>query len=247
MLPDNVVQIADSWWARDFACDPKELRPPTTRVQEHTGDLTGNQGIWILVIGPCPLVSMPAAILPRLSEQAASWSRSTLENPTALGQQLASVIDGKIIGPAFIGYATEDCLRSDAAKTARQLDERDRDAVEKLCTKCSAEEWEHGGSEFGKDPAFGAFDVDGSLVAMARFEIWHGKIAHMSLVTDRDRRARGHGAAAVALAARHALNSGLLPQYRTLKSNSASIRLAEKLGFEEYGFTVYVRVAGVKP
>jgi RimJ/RimL family protein N-acetyltransferase len=160
---------------------------------------------------------------------------------------LDPVIDGKIIGPAFIGYTTDACLRSEAAKHARQLAEEDREAVEKLRTKCSAEEWEHGGSEFGKVPTFGAFDAGGGLAAIAGLEIWQDNIAHISVVTDRDRRATGHGEAAVALAARHALNSGLLPQYRTLKSNTASVRLAQKLGFEEYGFSVYVRVASIKP
>jgi RimJ/RimL family protein N-acetyltransferase len=31
-----------------------------------------------------------------------------------------------------------------------------------------------------------------------------------------------------------------------LKSNRPSMRLAEKLGFQEYGFSVYVRLASVK-
>jgi hypothetical protein len=132
MLSENVLQIADSWWARDFACEPRELRLPTTRVQAHTGELTGNDGIWILVVGSCPLVSMPAAILPRLYERATSWSRSTVENPAALAEQLAPITNGKIIGPAFIGYATRDSLRSDAAQAARQLSEADSGAVANL-------------------------------------------------------------------------------------------------------------------
>jgi RimJ/RimL family protein N-acetyltransferase len=152
-----------------------------------------------------------------------------------------------IIGPAFIGYTTDASLRSNAAKYARQVAEEDREAVEQLRTKCRAEEWEHGGSEFGKVPSFGAFDAGGGVAAIAGFETWQDNIAHISVVTDRDRRARGHGEAAVALAARHALNSGLLTQYRTLKSNTASVRLAQKLGFEEYGASVYVRVAHIKP
>jgi RimJ/RimL family protein N-acetyltransferase len=191
---------------------------------------------------------MPPAVLPRLYEQATSWSRSTVEDPAALAEQLASIGDRTIIGPAFIGYATRDSLlRSDAAKAARQLDEDDRGAVANLRTKCTAEEWDHGGSNFGKVPTFGAFGVGGGLAAIAGFERWQDKIAHISIVTARDRQARGHGAAAVALAAQHALNKRLLPQYRTLKSNGPSMRLAEKLGFQGYGFSVYVRLAGDKP
>jgi hypothetical protein len=245
MLPDNVVRIADAWWARDFACDPRELRPATTRVQAHTGDLTGNQGIWILVVGSCPVVSMPAAILPRLYEQASSWSRSTIENSAALAEELAVISHGDIIGPAFIGYAPRASLRSDAAKTVRQLNESDRAAVENLRIQCTTEEWDHGGTRFGKVPAFGAFNARGVLAAIASFETWQDNIAHISIVTARHCRGRGHGAAAVALAAEHALNSGLIPQYRTLKSNTPSMRIAQKLGFEEYGFSVYVKLANI--
>jgi len=91
----------------------------------------------------------------------------------------------------------------------------------------------------------GSFDASGELVAIAGYKEWRGgegAIAHIAIVTAGDCRHRGHGTAAVALAAEHALNQGLLPQYRTLKSNAPSMHLAENLGFEEYGFSVYVRL-----
>lgn len=242
MLADNVLRIADSWWARDFACEPGDLRPPATLVQAHTGELAGAKGIWILVVGTCPLISMPATIFPELSERARRWTRSTVEDPAQLAEQLAPQLASQIIGPAYIGYATRDSLRRNAASSARLLNQGDERAVALLRTRCSSQEWEHGGSEFGKVPTFGGFDSAGELVAMAGYEVWHDTIAHISIVTTDHRRGRGHGTAAVALAAEHALTMGLLPQYRTLKANESSMRLARKLGFEEYGFSVYVRL-----
>ena len=32
MLPDNVVRIADSWWAGDFECDPREFAVALSRA-----------------------------------------------------------------------------------------------------------------------------------------------------------------------------------------------------------------------
>jgi GNAT superfamily N-acetyltransferase len=242
MLPDDVLLIADSWWARDFACAPSDLRPSSSRVQAHAGALSGNEGIWILVVGPCPLISMPAAIQAKMGERALGWTKSIVEDPAQLAEKLAPVSASKIIGPAYIGYATRDSLEGTGAHSARPLEARDAAAVARLRGGCTAEEWEHGGSDLLEVPTFGSFDNAGELAAIAGYELWHGTIAHISIVTAPDRRGRGHGAAAVALAAEHALGRGLLPQYRTLKANQWSIQLAKKLGFEEYGFSTYVRL-----
>jgi GNAT superfamily N-acetyltransferase len=241
MLEDDVLRIADSWWARDFACEPRELRPETTRVQAHAGELAGNDGIWILVVGACPLISVPAEILPEM-QRASRWTVSTVEDPAQLAEELAPTSAVEIIGPAYIGYATADSLKPPAPASARQLHQGDTTVVTNLRAHCAAQEWEHGGSEFEKVPTFGAFVAGEGLAALAGYERWLDSIAHISVVTRHDRRGQGYGAAAVALAAEHSLSKGLLPQYRTLKSNRPSMRLAEKLGFEEYGFSVYVKL-----
>ena len=46
----------------------------------------------------------------------------------------------------------------------------------------------------------------------------------------------------MSLAAQHALSAGLVPQYRTLKANAPSMKIAQRIGFSEYGFSVYVRL-----
>jgi GNAT superfamily N-acetyltransferase len=240
-VPEDVRRIADAWWARDFACAPGELRPRTTRVQAHAGELAGNAGIWILVAGASPLVSMPPELLPELHERAMRWTVATIEDPAQLAASIAPRGGIEIIGPAYIGYATTQSLEHLGSGSARELHGADESAVAALRAQCSAEEWEHGGSEFEKVPTFGAFDAGGTLAALAGYERWRDSIAHISIVTRRDRRGQGHGAAAVALAAEHASSKGLLPQYRTLKANRPSMQIAEKLGFEPYGCSVYVK------
>jgi RimJ/RimL family protein N-acetyltransferase len=247
MLPDAALKIADSWWARDFACEPEELRPSSTRVQNHTGTLKGAEGIWILAVGPYPLVSMPISVPRSLHDRATSWSRLTLEDPALLALALAPVSVSEVIGPAFIGYATTSPRDARTAANVRQLHEGDAAAVSALRARCTDEEWEHGGSEFSKVPTFGAFAPEGELASLAGYERWDDKIAHISIVTATHCRHRGLATAAVAMAADHALTAGLLPQYRTLKSNHPSIRVAEKLGFVEYGISIYVKIAAAQP
>src|SRR5207249_405286 len=147
-----------------------------------------------------------------------------------------------IIGPAFIGYATETSFTPPADTVARPLTSMDAQSVQALRVSCTAQEWEHGGSAFGKVPTFGAFNEDGRLAALAGYKIWSEKIAHLSIVCNPTLRGRGFGRAAVAAATHAAMQHGLLPQYRTLASNTPSKRIASRLGFEEYGYSVFVKL-----
>jgi RimJ/RimL family protein N-acetyltransferase len=148
-------------------------------------------------------------------------------------------VDG-IIGPAFISYGTADSLDLQDARFARPISSSVQ--IRRLQAACQPEEWDHGGSEREHDETFGFVDPANELLALSGYEIWNDSIAHISIVTHPLYRGRGHGRAAVAIAAQHALAAGLLPQYRTLTSNSPSMNIAKRLGFTEYGFSVYVRL-----
>ena len=73
-------------------------------------------------------------------------------------------------------------------------------------------------------------------------KVWDDVIAHISVVTHPAYRGRGYGRGVVAHLAATALQAGLIPQYRTLDSNTGSIRIAEALGFERYATSVAVRL-----
>jgi predicted GNAT family acetyltransferase len=90
-------------------------------------------------------------------------------------------------------------------------------------------------------PASGVYHGN-ELVALAGYEVWGEMIAHIAVVTHPAFRGRGFGRCAVAHVARAALAAGLIPQYRTLESNLASIRVAESLGFSLYAYATSVAV-----
>jgi RimJ/RimL family protein N-acetyltransferase len=237
----SVTAIADAWWARDFACSPTELRPTRTHIQPHAGALVDNPGIWILVAGGSPLVSLPSDTVNDFAELAQSWSPSDVADTAGLERQLAPVSPRpieKIIGPAFIGYGTLDSLDLRNAQRAQRFSSRE--AIGRLQAACQPDEWDHGGSEPHSERTFGVVDHANELLALSGYEIWDGSIAHISIVTHPGQRGRSFGRAAVALAAQHALGAGLVPQYRTLRQNAPSMSIAKRLGFIEYGFSVYV-------
>ena len=239
----RVVRIADSWWARDFPGDPPDLRPPATRVQSHQGALIGNGGIWILAVGPFPVISVPPPLLPEVAARAGALTRTTIADEPSLRAAFAPAVIAKVIGPAFIGYAPRDHLAQPPPHPARPLGPDDAGAVAGLAAATAPDEWEEGSSDATRVPTFGAFDEAGELCALAGYETW-GPIAHISIVTAPHRRRRGFGAAAFLRAAYHALEAGLLPQYRCLLSNTASRALAARLGFRAYGLSVYLRPVG---
>ncbi len=234
---------ADAFWAQEFGLDPSRLRPARTLVQVHRGGLSGNPGISILVCGGAPLVSMPPRVFDLLRDSASLWSLDDVADPGLLSRLLLPIgqdLVTAILGPAFIGYAPA-ALPPDHQCTG-QLDTSQADLVAELRSACSPTDWEHGGPHADTLAQFGSFDSSGELAALASYNLWGNVLAHIAVVTHPKFRGRGHGRSAVAHAARHSLVAGLMPQYRTLRANLPSLRIAQRLGFHEYGFSTYVRL-----
>lgn len=242
-LPREARDAADAWWAQDFAIEPAALHPRQTWVQAHRGRLADATGISVLVAGGSPVVSMPAAVYAALGAAARRWTRDGVADGAALARAIAPFEAVKVVGPAFIGYGTRDTLDLSDAGLARELSgsSADERAVQALRAECTEEEWQHGGCGAHRAAAFAASAEDGRLGSLASYAVW-GRLAHISVITGRAQRGRGSGRAVVALAAQHALDAGLIPQYRTLHSNAPSMALGRRLGFREYGFSMYVRL-----
>jgi GNAT superfamily N-acetyltransferase len=167
-------------------------------------------------------------------------------NPNTLSKLIQTYLNPpyqRIVGPAYIGYGSPERLDLRDADRAVKLGSPDHKAIVRLMEACTTEEWEHGGSSADAiDRLFGGYSSSGELAALAGYELWGDKIAHIAIVTHPTHRGLGLGRAAVALAARQALDAGLVPQYRTLDANTASMNIATRLGFAEYGHSVYIRL-----
>ena len=230
-----MFSIADRYWAGHLNCPPDELFSQPLHVVTHGEELHGYSGALGLFRDEAATISIP----PDRAEEL-SGLLGGLENgctPAQFAAALASVA-ALVLGPAYLGYATE--VRGDDS-LARALSDEDAVAVEGLREACGEEEWDHGGSSL-EVPCSGVF-CDGQLVALAGYETWGGTIAHIYIVTHPGYRGRGFGRGAVAHIARRALAHGLLAQYRTLDSNAPSIRIAEALGFQRYATSMAVRLA----
>lgn len=246
MLAPETRDAADGYWAGFLGVSRDALRPSVPRAVPHTsadGDagLGGYAGMYAQSFGAAPLVSLPSALLRRFGGLAAEAARDGLVDD---GRWRGVFGDGveRVIGPAWIAYADARTFRPPVSGArVRPLEGADRPALEALQRAVTPVEWEHGGSEWGGAPLIGAFD-GGALAAVAGYEVWGGCIAHLAIVTHPAHRRKRLGTAAVALAARTALDLGLIPQWRALADNTGSVALARALGFVPYAASLAVRL-----
>lgn len=131
-------------------------------------------------------------------------------------------------------------MRADDAE-ARRLGDEDDAAIAELRSSCSARDWEHGGTASDATTRMGVFK-GGTLAALASYNIWGDRIAHISIVSHPRFRRSGLARAAVSAITRHALDDNLIAQYRTLVSNTPSLAIANRLGFERFANSVVIQM-----
>jgi GNAT superfamily N-acetyltransferase len=236
MLSPGTVDELDGYWAGYLGVPRNRLRPPRPLAVPHAG-LGDYGGMYAQAFGGAPVVSLPPPLLERFGAAAAGGLRDDERWRGVFGDAVEAVV-----GPALIAYADAGTFRPPLARAeARPLGWEDRAGLAALRAATPPLEWEHGGSDFGETPLVGAFS-GGVLAAVAGYEVWGGRIAHLSIVTHPAHRGRRLGTAAVGLAARTALDAGLIPQYRTLAANTSSVRISQGLGFVPYAASLAVRL-----
>jgi RimJ/RimL family protein N-acetyltransferase len=237
-LAAETIERVDGYWAADLGCRREELRSPHPVVLSHADDRYA--GIFILLIGEGPMISLPRHLYPVLHATTERWSAAEVLDVTLLRTRLGERVE-RLIGPAFIGYADRATFRAIEPNAARLLGASDHPAVATLRAACNAVEWEHGGSGLGPNPAAGVY-VGRELVALAGYQVWGRELAHIAIITHPQHRGHGYAGAAVSKLTEIVLAQGLVPQYQTLDSNRPSIQVAQKLGFVRYGTSMSVRL-----
>jgi GNAT superfamily N-acetyltransferase len=239
-LAATTLATVDTYWAAFFGCPPTVFATPTTTIVPHAA-LGDYHGLWLFRRHATLIVSVLPRDLEQQDQAFGAISSASFEDVPAIESRIVAPIE-RVIGPAYIGYADAATFQPYAASHTRLLTARDRAAFERFRLTCFSLDWEHGGSELGHQPVVGCFRDD-AMVAAAGYEVWGGQIAHISIVTHPAYRGQGYGKAAVSAIAQVALEQGLIPQYRTLMSNTPSLAIGAALGFIAYAQSIAVRFA----
>ena len=242
-LDSALLSIVDNYWATFLGCEPSALRSSTAQIAVHSG-LGDHLKCHLMEFGGAPVVSLPANELALYRDAIAEWRADVVLTPALIkavfGERVAA-----ILGPAFVGYADSKWVPPIPSGKARPLIPGDREAFDKLRTACPVEEWESGGNDFQPGSMIGVFER-GRLAALASYELWGGRIAHIYIVSHPLLRGRGYAATAVSALRKIVLERGLVPQYRTLEANKPSMAIARRLGFVQYATSFAVRLFSFK-
>ncbi|WP_017586522.1 GNAT family N-acetyltransferase [Nocardiopsis ganjiahuensis] len=136
-----------------------------------------------------------------------------------------------VLGPATLAYLARDDFRPRPAPGLNRRSAADP-AVEALLEKAGPEEAGESGLAELEIPLF-TLTEKGAVIAAAGYEVLPEEVAHLCVLTDPEQRGRGLARAVASAAVAHALDQGLLPQWRARPAPSR--RVAAALGFRELG------------
>lgn len=238
------LSCAAQYWAAFLGCDESHLESPDVVLVPQFIE-NDYEGCYLFRRGEGVIVSViaraPASLFQRVEREVVGRPAEAIFARGFWEERFAGEYK-RLMGPAFVGYTCAEAFREEQRRTVRRLlpaRREDAAALRRLFAACTLQEWEYGGIQFEHDPIMGAFEGE-RLVAAASYELWTDRIAHMGAVTDPDFRGGGYGTSAVSALTRHCLEAGLIPQYRTLESNSGAMAIAHRLGFSPYAQTMSI-------
>ncbi|PJE96729.1 GNAT family N-acetyltransferase [Streptomyces carminius] len=182
----------------------------------------------VVVLGGAGIVTVPTAgAAVRLREVAAEVPPAALVRADVLRATLAYV-SGPDFRPVLGG------------RTVARLP-ADHPGLSALLVGAGREDAGESGLEEISSPAFVVLD-GAEAVAAAGYQAWPRGTAHLSVLTAPGCRGRGLAKTVASAAVAHALDAGLMPQWRARPEPSR--RIARALGFREVGAQLSVRLDG---
>jgi hypothetical protein len=191
------------------------------------------------VLGDAANVLAPADMVAPLSAAIAGLRPETVLDPamwrSLLGDHMTSSL-----GPAVHLYLANRSALAAVAE-GRRLNPGDTTALASLRATVEAQEWEYAGFGGQAVTLFGLFDGE-SLVAAANLSPGPGGASDVGVLTRPDVRGKGYGERVAALAAAQAVAMCGIARYRVLVDYAASLGIAQRLGFAEYGSNLTVNL-----
>ncbi|MEU0953943.1 GNAT family N-acetyltransferase [Streptomyces niveus] len=259
---------ARALWS-ELAGVPVEFTTPTAVVTAPGSRLCPPGWAGIVRIGDAAVVTAPDARgAEALGAAVRKLAPAELVDPVRLGKALsgtgAPVLD--VLGPATLSYVDRDAfvpaLAEEAGATVERAAPGDS-ALTALLAGAGRGDADESGLDEITSPAFllreaggartagegdgtgegvgaGAGGGAGEVVAAAGYVTWPRSVAHVCVLVAPHRRGRRLAGIVASAAVSHALDTGLLPQWRARPYPSR--RVAAALGFRELGAQLSVRI-----
>jgi RimJ/RimL family protein N-acetyltransferase len=239
MMSAESLQQVDRYWAGQLTIPPDALHSPALLVIPHP-ELDSSY-CFVFQHRAFTCVRVPPAHYDHLRQAIDSQDRASLFTSDWWQRTLATT-RLEAIGPAYLGYADAQQFRPVIRHPARLMTTADSAALATFAGEVGSLAWEHSGLGEEPQPIMGCWQED-RLVAAAGYKVWGAMLAHIGVTTHPAFLGAGYGKTVVSAIGRHALEHGLVLQYRTLLANHASIAIAEALGFQAYATTLFVALS----
>ncbi|MFC8074559.1 GNAT family N-acetyltransferase [Streptomyces sp. NPDC057307] len=252
----SAVTHARALWT-ELAGVPVEFTSPAGVVVAPDSLLCPPGWAGIVRIGDAAVITAPdARRAEAMGEAARRLSYEELVDPVRLGVALggtAPLLD--VLGPAALGYLERG--RDSFVPAKARPEEVTGGTVERAANGTSAldallatvgkDDADEAGLDEITSPAFllregrrGGRGEGGDVVAAAGYAAWPRSVAHLCVLVAPHHRGRGLATIVASAAVSHALDAGLLPQWRARPYSSR--RVAAALGFRELGAQLSVRI-----
>jgi GNAT superfamily N-acetyltransferase len=234
MLPPDTIDEINNYWVAHLGCPPSRLFEARVVVLPHS-TFKGYQGLFLVRRGDSCIVTAPSEMIHLVHTAVHGRPVAEVFGSGLWRQVFADVID-RVVGPASLAYCDASTLVPDDQPGTLPLGGQDHAALTHLRHACGEEDWDRSGILPNHPVLYGHW-IGGELVSAAGFELWGDRIAHMGVVTHPAHRGKGYAKAVVTALTRHAIEQGLVSQYRTIESNVAALSVGRALGYEEYAKT----------
>ena len=219
MNTQAIIRLA---WARTLGlADDALLQPASGRLFRVDESLIMFVSLWQhrVLVGPQWLIDL-----------APSLSNAELARGSNL-LALSARCNGRLLGEAVLGF-TDDYVSGDDLDKVPVSDEPE--AVAALERACPPDDVAEATLSLMSEH-FVTLDEQGQATAAAGYAESQGILASIGVLVPPAHRLAGHGTQAAAIATNHALDAGLVAQWRARRGHRASLALSRSLGYREIG------------
>jgi hypothetical protein len=231
----------DNFWATEyFGCTLADFYNSENIVCHHKF-LHGNTGTFIMKIYNKYILSVPPEHM--VTFNYISKHNGDLFNELFLRESLC---DFRItyVRHSWIGYRSSRTDQNEEPRFLYYSNANDRKSLEEFQKSCDETEWSHSG--IGEHSERIVVKYNGNeIVSAADYHLWGKNIAHIGIITHPLYRKMGYDKAVLNDISEVILLQNLIPQYRTLCSNTSAINTAISCNFHTYANHIFLRLNNI--
>jgi len=242
-VEERARALIEAGWESSLGIDCELLRGGGVHVV--AADVGDNDAMSFLLGDTC-LVAVPDHRVDRARQVFSDLGATSAFTADALRTLLGA--DARVDGPSVHCYADEQSFNGRSDPAAVPVD-GDDPALLGFLHANSLDDWAESG--FPRDPAaadpnateFWVLRHDDEVVAAGNMTEWRGLPADVGVLTEPGSRGQGFAGRLVGAMASSALPAAIVVRYRALATNTASLAVARRLGFEAHGQNYRARSA----